>query len=147
MSRKSGFTLVEVLIVIAIVAIIFGWVAPRLQHMNHQKEILEVKTDLRSLHAAVKSFFYERNQTYPRDLEELILVLPHIKRSRIIDPFNTDKQPYGYTVGGSNNKFYVIYSVGLNGNGSASIKANDRIREINGGSCIFVSNAGTDTKP
>ena len=45
------------------------------------------------------------------------------------------------------NKFYIIYSIGPAGNGSAAISGTNTVTETNGSSCIYVSNMGSDPQP
>ena len=62
------------------------------------------------------------------------------------DPFNSGND-YGWDAS-DNGNYYVIYSVGPGGNGSASIADTGVVTELNCDSCIYVSN-GTlkDSQP
>jgi hypothetical protein len=79
-------------------------------------------------------------------LSSLTSATPNIVSSIPLDPFAATNTSYSYLRGGTNNKFYVIFSVGTSGSGSATI-SNDTVSETNSTSCIFVSNAVQDTQP
>ena len=142
--RKRGFTLIELLIVIAVISILIAIALPRFKGMQDEGNIAKSKGELRTLQTAVESYYIHNNQTYPSALSALTSATPSIVSSIPNDPFGTSS--YGYVRGGTNNKFYVIYSVGTGGNGSATITS-DAVAETNGSSCIYASNAGTDTQP
>lgn len=116
--------------------------------------ITQAKGELRTLQTAVESYYINNisdNKTYPTSLNDLILstTVPNIVGTTLpTDPFNPGSN-YGYTLGGTNNVYYVIYSIGPRGNGSASItgSAPVTISETNEESCIFVSNVERDTRP
>lgn len=144
---RKGFTLIELLIVIAVISILISIAIPRFKGMQDEGNIAKGKGELRTLQTAVESFYIHNNNAYPVALADVAAatVKPKIVNEIPTDPFGT--AAYGYVRGGTNNKFYVIYSVGPDGNGSATIGLSDAVTETNGDSCIYVSNAGTDTKP
>lgn len=143
---KRGFTLIELLIVIAVISILIGIALPRFKGMQDEGNIAKGKGELRTLQTAVESFYIHNSQTYPTGLAALTTATPSIVTSVPTDPFSSSSGGYGYVRGGTNNKFYVIYSVGAGGNGSATITS-DAVVETNGSSCIYASNASTDTQP
>jgi hypothetical protein len=76
----------------------------------------------------------------------LASAVPNIINFVPTDPFSGTGADYVYVMGGTNSKFYIIYSVGPAGNGSAVITS-DAVVETNGASCIYVSNMSQDTQP
>lgn len=144
---RKGFTLIELLIVIAVISILIGIALPRFRGMQDEGNIAKAKGELRTLQTAVESFYIHNNNAYPTALSTLTTAVPNIVSSVPADPFSATGASYGYTRGGTNNKFYIIYSVGPNGNGSATISATDTVTETNGSSCIYVSNIGQDAQP
>ncbi len=144
--RRGGFTLIELLIVIAVISILIGIALPRFKGMQDEGNIAKAKGELRTLQTGVESFYIHNNITYPVALSDVTTVTPRIISSIPTDPFGLPGAAYQYVRGGTNSKFYVIYSVGPAGNGSATI-SNDAVSETNGSSCIYVSNAGTDPQP
>ncbi len=144
---KKGFTILELLIVIAVISILIGIIVPRFKGMQDEGNIAKAKGELRTLQTAVESFYVHNTQTYPATLTALTTATPSIITAVPNDPFAAAATAYVYTRGGTNNKFYIIYSVGAGGNGSAAISGTDTVTETNGSSCIYVSNIGTDSQP
>ena len=144
--KREGFTLLELIIVIAVISILIAIALPRFKGMQDEGNIAKSKGELRTLQTAVESYYIHNSQSYPSALSLLTSASPSIVTSIPTDPFNSASGSYGFTRGGTNNKFYVIYSVGPGGNGSATITS-DAVAETNGSSCIYASNAGTDTQP
>lgn len=151
MIGKKGFTIIELLIVIAVISILVGLALPRFKGMQDEGNIAKAKAELRTLQAAVESYYIHNNNAYPATGSSalqtaLASAVPNIIDYVPTDPFSSTGADYGYVLGGTNNKFYVIYSAGSGGNGSATITS-DAVVETNGSSCIYVSNAGRDTQP
>ena len=144
---KKGFTLIELLIVIMVISILIGIALPRFRGMREEGLIAQAKGELRTLQTAVESYYIHNNNTYPTTFpDDIEGASPDIiGPTAPTDPFDPGND-YGYVRGGTNNQYYVIYSVGPDGNGSATINV-DEVSETNGDSCIYVSNAGRDTTP
>lgn len=149
--KKKGFTIIELLVVMTVIAIMVGLALPRFKGMQDEGNIAKAKGELRTLQTAVESYYIHNNSAYPATgasalQTALASAVPSIITYVPTDPFSSSSADYGYVLGGTNSKFYVIYSVGPAGNGSASI-ASDAVSETNGSTCIYVSNAGQDTQP
>ncbi len=144
---KKGFTLIELLIVIMVISILIGIALPRFRGMREEGLIAQAKGELRTLQTAVESYYIHNNNAYPITFpDDIEGASPDIiGPTAPTDPFDPGND-YGYVRGGTNNQYYVIYSVGADGNGSATI-AVDVVSETNGDSCIYVSNTGRDTIP
>ena len=145
--KKRGFTILELLIVIAVIAILVGIALPRFRGMREEGLITQAKGELRTLQTAVESYYIHNGSyptTFPGDLESAIPNI--IGTTAPTDPF-TASSDYGYATS-DNDNYYVIYLVGQGGNGSAAISDAGVVTETNGTSCIYVSN-GTlrDTTP
>lgn len=141
---RKAFTLIELLIVIAVISILIGIAMPRFKGMQDEGNIAKAKGELRTLKTAVESYYIHNSNAYPSGLSSLTSATPNIVSSIPNDPFTNTT--YSYTRGGTNNKFYIIYSVGPGGNGSAAISS-DTVSETNGATCIYVSNMGEDSQP
>lgn len=61
---KKGFTLVELLVVISIIALLMGILIPSLSKAREQAKITVVDTELRQIGLALEVYF-ENNQKYP----------------------------------------------------------------------------------
>jgi hypothetical protein len=112
--------------------------------MQEEGNTARAKGELRTLQTGVESYYIHNNNTYPTALSNLTNATPNIVGSTLpTDPFNSTNN-YGYSQAGN---YYVVYSVGVSGTGSASITSNGTLTETNGTSCIYVSNAARDTNP
>ena len=144
---KRGFTIIELLIVIAVISILIGIALPRFRGMQEEGYIAQAKGELRTLQTALESYFIHEGiypVTFPDDIEN---AKPNIIGDTApTDPFNPGTD-YGYVRGGTNNQYYVIYSVGIDGDGSATIDGDNDVAEVNPDSCIYASNADRDLKP
>lgn len=145
MRNAKGFTLIELLIVVAVISILISIALPRFKGMQDEGNIAKVKGELRTLQTALESYYIHNSNAYPAATSSLTSATPSVVSILPTDPFNNAAN-YGYVRGGTNNKFYVVYSVGPGGNGSATITS-DAVVETNGSSCIYVSNAGQDSAP
>lgn len=146
MLRKNGFTLIELLIVIAVIAILIGIALPRFKGMQDEGNIAKAKGELRTLQTAVESYYIHNNNAYPAALATLTSATPNIIGTSLpTDPF-TAASDYGYALS-ANSRYYVIYSIGAGGNGSATVNDSGTVTEANGSSCIYVSNSARDTQP
>lgn len=150
MLRNKGFTIIELLIVITVIAILVGIALPRFKGMQDEGNIAKAKGELRTLETAVESYYIHNNNAYPATgaaalQTALAAAVPNIINYVPTDPFGGTAD-YVYVMGGTNSKFYIIYSVGPGGNGSAVITS-DAVVETNGSSCIYVSNMSQDTQP
>jgi len=147
---RKGFTLIELLIVVAVISILIGIALPRFKGMQDEGNIAKAKGELRTLQTAVESYYIHNSNVYPASgaaalQAALVSAVPSIINFVPTDPFNGSTD-YAYVMGGTNGKFYIIYSVGPGGNGSAVIAA-DAVVETNSSSCIYVSNMSRDTQP
>ena len=147
--REKGFTLIELLTVIAIISILIGIALPRFKGMQDESNIAKAKGELRTLQAAVESFYIHNNQTYPPNITALNTAVPSIVTATPVDPFRAAGGQYNYDSAGGTPPYrlYVIYSAGPAGDGVAVIGSDNRVAEANPASCIYVSNAGQDTQP
>lgn len=145
MFRRKGFTILELLIVIAVIAILVGIALPRFKGMQDEGNIAKAKGELRMLQTAVESYYIHNNDTLPAALSNLTTAVPQIAPSTLpTDPFGSGAD-YGYAQSGA---WFVLWSKGPGTNGSAAIGATGTVTETNGGSCIYVTNGSpVDTTP
>lgn len=122
---KKAFTLIELLIVLAVIAILVGIALPRFRGMQQEGKIAKAAGEMRSLATAVESYYIHNNQQYPSQTgastvstswQSLITAAhPQIINSALMDPFKSSQQ-YSYaSSGSSNSKYYIIFSVGPDG--------------------------------
>lgn len=114
---RKGFTLVELLIVIMVIAILIGIALPRFGGMRDEGNTTKAAAELRTLQAAVESWYMHRNpHTYPSPGSnweaQLTTATPQILGSVLYDPFGASATTqYRYARNGA---YYVIWSLGPN---------------------------------
>jgi type II secretion system protein G len=75
-NRSSGFTLVELLIVVVVIGILAAMAIPKFQSTKGKAYLASVKSDLKNLSTAEESYFYD-HRTYSTDLDSLKAVSSH----------------------------------------------------------------------
>jgi len=113
---RKAFTLIELLIVMAVIAILIGIAIPSFRGMQEEAKKAKAGGDLRVLKLAVEAY-NANNGVYPA-------LLASVEGSSVVqtlpkDPF-TDSSNYRYSLS-SNGRYYIIYSVGPNNTTTASI--------------------------
>ena len=120
MINKKAFTLIELVVVIAVIAILIGIALPRMKGMQDEARIQKAKTELKTLQTAIESFYIHQNpNAYPDSSEEivgdvLISASPQIITSELYDPFSDGSSEYIY-YRSDNELYYVIHSLGVDG--------------------------------
>ena len=144
---RKGFTMIELLIVMAVIGILIGITLPRFRGMQEEGNIAKAKGELRTLQVGVESFYMHNNNAYPAKLADLIKAAPNILGPVLpVDPFNSSTN-YGYAMSPDKN-YYVIWSVGALKDGSVTISNTGSVTEKNGASCIYITNVNSkDTQP
>lgn len=109
---KRGFTLIEMMIVIAVIAILAGISLPYFKGMQDEGNTAKAAGELRTLATAVESFYIHNHKEYPDESATWQSALtgssPKIITTALMDPFTPTVQ-YRYANTG---KYYVIFSVG-----------------------------------
>lgn len=121
--KKQGFTILEILVVLAVLAILIGIAVPRIKGMQEQANITKAKTELKTIQLAVESYYLNHGE-YPDSNggNEFVLTSkyllapqanPQIISGAMIDPFGFGKFTEYFYKTSSNGQYYVIGSVGL----------------------------------
>ena len=119
--HKKGFTIIELLIVISVIAILVGIALPRFKGMQDEANIAKAQGDLRTLQTGVESYYIHNNSSYPTVLTALTAntTVPNIIGNTLpTDPFATNGN-YTYTVASGN---YTISSPGPTGGSKIEVK-------------------------
>ena len=66
--KQKGFTLVEILIVVIILAILAGVVVPQFSSSTEEAKLSVLQTDVTTLRAAVELYYHQHNSVYPGDI-------------------------------------------------------------------------------
>jgi general secretion pathway protein G len=109
---QGGFSLIEILIVVALIALIAGMVANQVFGGRSRANVKLAQSDLASLAAKVEQFEMDTG-VLPQRLEDLVKepgnargwLGPYAKESALRDPWNT---PYEYRVPGDGAPFAII---------------------------------------
>lgn len=118
---KKGFTLIELMVVMVVIAILVGIAIPRFKGMQDEANITKAQSELKTLQVAVES--YRSNQDPPEYpdtsaslIEDYLLdASPQIISSILFDPFHPDGQAeYGFILS-EDGQYYVIHSYGPDG--------------------------------
>ena len=110
MKRNLGFTLLELLVVIVIIGLLAGYVAPRYFSQVGKSEIQVAKAQLDSLEKALDQYRLEKRR-YPTAEEGLAAVQPYLRKTLPNDPWG---RPYVYRVPGQRGE-YDVFSLGRDG--------------------------------
>lgn len=121
MSKSKGFTLLELLVVIVIIGLLAGYVAPRYFGQVGKSEVQVARAQIDSLEKALDQYRLD-NRHYPsaeQGLDALVLKPadeanwsgPYLKKAVPNDPWG---RPYVYRVPGAKGDF-DLYSFGRDG--------------------------------
>lgn len=120
MKNNTGFTILELLVVLAVIAILVGIAVPRIKGMQDQSNITKAQSETKTVQTAIESYYI--NQTpnaYPASSTAIInntlaSQTPNIISEPLYDPFLATLTEYNY-IKSSNGQYYVIFSVGPDG--------------------------------
>ncbi len=132
--NQKGFTLVELVIVMAVIAVILSVVIPNLRGMQQESQLTKAEGELNTLKTAVTSFWRNNSNTYPANIHAALTgATPQIIPSALADPFLTDaaNKTYGYVKGNDATfgDYFAIYTKGPKGDTAAPAwdAANQRV--------------------
>jgi len=124
LKQEKGFTLVELVIVMAVIALILSVVIPNLRGMQQEGQITKAESELQTLKTAVVSYWRNNSNSYPANIHSaLTAASPAVISSVLADPFLTDgtNNTYGYVTGTDTNfgPYFAIYTKGPKGDTNA----------------------------
>lgn len=125
-AKSAGFTLLELLVVIVIIGLLAGYVAPRYFSQVGKSEIQVTKAQIEALEKALDQFRLDTKR-YPSAEEGLEVLVarpanmpgwsgPYLKKAVPNDPWG---RPYVYRVPGEKHEFEIV-SYGRDGKAGGS---------------------------
>lgn len=123
--RNSGFTLLELLVVLVIIGLLAGLVGPRLFSKIDTSKAQTAQTQVKLLRGALETMRLDIDR-FPLPAEGLALLNdaprderiagkwkgPYLNEALPLDPWG---QPYQYSVPGANGQPFALYSLGADG--------------------------------
>ena len=110
---QRGFTLIEMMIVIVVIAILIGVLLPQFRGTQDEASTQRARSELRTLATALESYYIHNSNAFPAALSSLTSATPRIVSSIPNDPFRSGANAYTYYVS-ANSSYYVVVSYGPN---------------------------------
>lgn len=107
-SETAGFTLIEMLIVIAVIVALASILLPSFKGMQEESNLAAAKKELQSIQASME-VYYIHNHAYPTALTTLLSANPNVLQEIPEDRFNRPQDYQYYQYGG---QWYVLWSNG-----------------------------------
>jgi type II secretion system protein G len=148
----KGFTILEILVVLAVLAILIGMAVPRIKGMQDQGGMTRAKSELRTVQAAVESYKINTG-SYPSgtSMDGLVTASPQlVTYENLQDPWGgagVRNHSYQLMNPGNDTQYYLIQSRGpilINNGNSCYIQLDSPTGTPNqpdGCQCLFVTNA------
>lgn len=108
--RQTGFTLIEVLVVVVILGILAAIIVPNLMEQPAQARITKAQSDLRAVENALNMYRLD-NHSYPTTDQGLEALVDKYLPRAPMDPWN---RPYQYLSPGVRGQF-DLYTLGRDG--------------------------------
>jgi general secretion pathway protein G len=115
-NRNRGFTLLELLVVIVIIGLLAGYVAPRYFSQVGKSEIQVARAQIESIEKALDHYRLD-NRRYPTGEEGLQAIAPYLKKALPNDPWG---RAYVYRVPGQKGGEFEVFSYGRDGKAGGS---------------------------
>ena len=109
--KQAGFTLIEMMIVIVVIAILIGTLLPQFRGTQDEASSQRAHAELRTLATAVESYYIHNSNALPTTLTTLITASPRIVSVVPDDPFRASGTDYSLAKD-TNGVYYVIWSYG-----------------------------------
>jgi general secretion pathway protein G len=136
---KKGFTIIELLIVITVIAILIGIALPRFRGIQEEGNGAKARGEMRTLQTAIESYNMHKG-SLPTALGDLILATtkPNIVGSALpTDPFKSGSN-YVYSQSPSK-MYYTVSSVGPGGSDTATVDDTGKVT-LSSTDVIYASN-------
>jgi len=116
-TKERGFTLVELIIVMAVISVLISGIMPHLRGMQHESQLTKAEQELTTLKSAILSYWKNNNYLYPANIHAALMsASPNILKAVLDDPFDTDgpNKTYGYVTGNDSSygDYFAVYTKG-----------------------------------
>ncbi len=112
-TKASGFSILEMIVVLALIAVILGVFIYRLGGVGDQNRIETARGDLRAIQTAINAYYLNHNNTFPSGTDwlnnDLVNDNPRVLRQIVYDPFRSGNVEYSYVL---RVNYYVAFSYG-----------------------------------
>ncbi|MFH1347992.1 MAG: type II secretion system protein [Candidatus Margulisiibacteriota bacterium] len=139
MKKIKGFTIIELLIVMAVIAVLIGIAIPSFRGMQTEAWRTKADGDVRVIKIGLESY-YKNHGAYPAATGYMSTLRSEpaaIIDADLKDPFKpSDDYSYALSTSGS---YYVVYSVGVGATGAMTI-SDTGSAETTAGSPIYTTN-------
>ncbi|GAB6100349.1 hypothetical protein JCM16358_22280 [Halanaerocella petrolearia] len=122
-TREEGFTLIELMIVIAVIGTLAGIAIPQFGGVRDKADIAAVKSDLRNIQAGLEMYNAEEGE-YPASLSDINDYITNVDTNK----YSTGS---GYSTSGSS--YTIEYEVDVDINDDDTVNNNDKITVTPGG--------------
>ena len=114
MKTRRGFTLIEMMIVISVIAILIGVLLPTFRGTQDEALTQRSRSELRTIATALESYYIHNSNAYPSALTSLTTATPRIINRVPDDPFRgASGTSYSYgRDSGATPIYYVVWSYG-----------------------------------
>ncbi|MFA7252444.1 MAG: type II secretion system protein [Candidatus Paceibacterota bacterium] len=112
MKSKSGFTIIEVLVVIGIIAILTVLIFPSITQIRAKNRDAEKVADIAAIQLAL-SLFYNKTGGYPTDLNDTLLNTNYLPADSLVSPVESDPYMYVPLKRGANATKCTYYHLGV----------------------------------
>jgi prepilin-type N-terminal cleavage/methylation domain-containing protein len=151
--RKKGFTLIELMIVIAIIAILAAVLVPNFMRAREASRLTACKSNLKNISTAVETYSNDNDGIYPGDtnFKEIksgeTLGIGTLASTYIGKTLNCPAaaKPYTYRLATASGAGYWIYCPAAPGSGASGVSRKHR-KNNNDGGPIFDSATGIQEK-
>lgn len=118
-AKQAGFTLIEIMVVVAVIGLLIGFIGPRVFNQVEKAERTRIAQDIRAIESALKLYRLD-NYRYPSQAEGLEALITSPSQNGnwngpYMENIPTDpwSQPYRYANPSTHNKQVDVFTLGF----------------------------------